>query len=112
MTYNKTYIQGLIIEKIAGAITEDDDHILRHAIHNDPEVAKLWPKMQGVLSSDKAQSFFENIDEDQAWDKIKRQLGRVNPINTTQPGITKWGAIAAFLRDRFRLFIFVIIGRR
>ncbi|WP_184546276.1 FecR family protein [Mucilaginibacter sp. FT3.2] len=97
MTYNITYIQELIIDKIAGAISEEDDTILEHAIQNDPDVAKLWAEMQAVLTSNKAESFFNNLNEQQAWDKIEPKLKKVKPINTQQTGYIKWLSIAALL---------------
>lgn len=97
MTYNKTYIQELIIDKIAGAISEEDDHILQQAIRADPKVAKLWMEMQDTLTSDKAKFFFDNIDENAAWDKIEPQIEQVKAIQSKQKGFIKWMSVAALL---------------
>ncbi len=97
MTYNKTYIQELIIDKIAGAISEEDNHILQQAIHENPDVEKLWDEMRDVLTSDKAQSFFDNIDENKAWDKVEPEIEQVRHINYKKSLITRWMSVAALL---------------
>ncbi|WP_121812048.1 FecR family protein [Mucilaginibacter kameinonensis] len=97
MTYNKAYFQELIIEQIAGTIDEEESHLLNEAIQNDPQVKQLWDEMQRKLSSDKAQNFFDNIDENKAWDKIELEIKQVRPINTRRIQITKWLSMAALL---------------
>ncbi|QEM10486.1 FecR family protein [Mucilaginibacter rubeus] len=97
MTYNKAYFQELIIEQIAGTISEEESRLLNEAIQNDPQVKQLWDEMQQKLSSDKAQGFFDNIDENKAWDKIETEIKQVRPINTRRIQITKWLSMAALL---------------
>ncbi|WP_114937694.1 FecR family protein [Mucilaginibacter endophyticus] len=97
MTYNKAYFQELIIEQIAGTISEEENHLLNEAIQNDPRVKQLWDEMQQKLSSDKAQNFFDNIDENKAWDKIEPEIKQAKPINTRRIQITKWLSMAALL---------------
>jgi len=97
MTYNKAYFQELIIEQIAGTISEEESRLLNEAIQNDPRVKELWDEMQQKLSSDKAQNFFDNIDENKAWDKIEPEIKQVRPINTRRIQITKWLSMAALL---------------
>lgn len=97
MTYNKAYFQELIIEQIAGAISEEDSHLLNEAVQNDPRVKQLWDEMQHTLTSNKAQTFFNNIDEDKAWDKIEPEIKRVRAINPRRKGVFKWLSVAALL---------------
>jgi len=97
MTYNKTYIQELIIDKIAGTISEEDDYTLQHAIHTNPAVAKLWNEMHNELATDEAQSFFDNISENVAWDKIEPQIEQIKSIQSKQKGFINWMSIAALL---------------
>jgi hypothetical protein len=97
MTYNKAYIQELIIDKIAGTISDEDDDLLRHAIKEDPDVQQIWDEMQQTLTSDRAQAFFNTIDEHKAWDKMEREIKQVKPINSKPGGFIKWLSIAALL---------------
>jgi len=97
MTYNKAYFQELIIEQIAGAISEEDSHLLNEAIQNDPRVKQLWDEMQQTLTSNKARSFFNNIDENKAWDKIKPEIKPLTPISSHRVEIMKWMSVAALL---------------
>jgi ferric-dicitrate binding protein FerR (iron transport regulator) len=97
MTYNKAYIQELIIEQIAGTISEEESHLLDEAIQNDPRVKRLWDEMQQTLTSHKAQTFFNNIDENKAWDKIEPEIKRVRVINSRRKEVLKWLSVAALL---------------
>jgi len=95
MTYNKAYIQGLIIEQAAGTISENDNNLLEQAIKDDPEVEAMWREMQQVLNSDKAQTFFDNLDEDKAWGKIDLQMANMRSIKFRRTGFIKWLSVAA-----------------
>ncbi|MEO3405614.1 FecR domain-containing protein [Mucilaginibacter sp. CAU 1740] len=97
MTYNKAYFQDLIIEQIAGTISEKGNRLLNEAIQNDPRVKQLWDEMQQTLSSDKAQNFLNNIDENKAWDKIEPEIKSVRPGSSHRLQITKWLSVAALL---------------
>jgi len=97
MTYNKTHIQELIIEHAAGTISEDDHNLLERAIKDDPEVETMFREMQQVLNSDRAHTFFYNIDENKAWDKVDSQMTGVRPINSQRIGFIKWLSVAALL---------------
>ena len=97
MTYNKTHIQELIIEHAAGTISEDDHNLLERAIKDDPEVETMFREMQQVLNSDRAHTFFYNIDENKAWDKVDSQMTGIRPINSQRIGFIKWLSVAALL---------------
>jgi len=97
MTYNKAYIQELIIEQIAGTISEEESHLLDDAIQNDPQAKQLWDEMQQTLNSHKAQTFFNNIDENKAWDKIEPEIKPVRSITAGRKEVLKWLSVAALL---------------
>lgn len=97
MTYNKAYFQELIIEQIADAISEEDSNLLNEAIQNDPRVKQLWDEMQQTLTSNKAQTFFNNIDENKAWDKIESEIKPFQAINSRRVEVIKWMSMAALL---------------
>ncbi|HEX8021287.1 FecR family protein [Mucilaginibacter sp.] len=97
MTYNKAYIQELIIEQIAGTISDEESHLLDEAIQNDPRAKQLWDEMQQTLNSHKAQTFFNNIDENKAWDKIEPEIKPVRSITVGRKEVLKWLSVAALL---------------
>lgn len=97
MTYNKAYFQELIIEQITGVISEEENYLLEQAIQNDPRIKQLWDEMQQVLTSDKAQTFFNNIDENKAWDTIQPEIKPVRSIRPGWAGTIKWLSVAALL---------------
>ncbi|MDN3580883.1 FecR family protein [Mucilaginibacter flavus] len=104
MAYNKTYIQELIIERVTGTISAEDDSLLETAIQHDEQVKQMWDKMQQELNT--SQTFFNNIDENSAWDKIAPQISNVRPIGSRRSGITKWISIAALLCISIGLFFY------
>ncbi|PWK79078.1 FecR family protein [Mucilaginibacter oryzae] len=97
MTYNKAYFQELIIEQVAGTISEEESHLLTDAIQNDSRVKQLWDEMQHTLSSDQAQSFFNAIDENKAWNKVSPQITSPLPKASRRLPIAKWLSMAALL---------------
>lgn len=93
MTYNKAHIQGLIIEKIANTISEEDNKVLADAIKEDQHIEKMWEEMQQTLTSDKASTFFNNLDERKAWEQVEQAIEQSG--NVKQMGFIKWLSIAA-----------------
>jgi len=97
MTYNKAYIQELIIEQVAGTISEEESTLLEQAVQDDPQIKQLWEEMQLELGSDQAKTFFDNLDENKAWNKIEPEVKRIKPINLGKKSFIKWLSIAALL---------------
>ncbi|GAA3979928.1 FecR family protein [Mucilaginibacter dorajii] len=104
MAYNKTYIQELIIERVAGTISVEDDSLLETAIQHDEHVKQMWHEMQQELNSN--QTFFDNVDENNAWDKIEPQISNIRPIGPRHGGVSKWISIAALLCISVGLFFY------
>jgi transmembrane sensor len=104
MAYNKTYIQELIIERVTGTISAEDDSLLETAIQHDEHVKQMWDEMQQELNLN--QAFFDNLDEGSAWDKIEPQISNIRPIGPRRGGIAKWISIAALLCIGVGLFFY------
>lgn len=104
MAYNKTYIQELIIERVAGTISAEDDSLLETAIQHDEHVKQMWDEMQQELNSN--QTFFENLNEGSAWDKIEPQISNIRPIGPRRGGAAKWISVAALLCISVGLFFY------
>lgn len=69
MEYNEEYIQGLLFEKIAGTISEEDNLVAEHAISSYAEVRKFWEVLEAKMGSPKGTAFLSRLSPDQAWDK-------------------------------------------
>jgi transmembrane sensor len=104
MAYNKTYIQELIIERVTGTISAEDDSLLETAIQHDEHVKQMWDEMQQELNLN--QAFFDNLDEGSAWDKIEPRISNIRPIGPRRGGIAKWISIAALLCIGVGLFFY------
>jgi len=74
MEYNKEYIQGLLFEKIAGTISEQDNLVAEHAIASDAEVREFWEVLEAKMGSPKGATFLSGLNPDQAWDKTATNL--------------------------------------
>lgn len=74
MEYNEEYIQGLLFEKIAGTISEQDNLVAEHAISSHAEVRKFWELLKTKMESPKATAFLSGLNPDQAWDKTSAKL--------------------------------------
>jgi transmembrane sensor len=107
MTYNREYIQDLIIEHFAGTISPEDSEILKQAIVQDPAANLLWESMQQGLASPEAKNFFDSIDEDKAWHKVKPDIQPVlsKSIHYKKKILT-WFSIAALLCLAVAIFRF------
>jgi len=74
MEYNEEYIQGLLFEKIAGTISEQDNLVAEHAISNHAEARKFWEVLQAKMGTPKGTAFLSALNPDQAWEKIDESL--------------------------------------
>ncbi|MNK19715.1 fec operon regulator FecR [compost metagenome] len=74
MEYNEEHIQGLLFEKIAGTISEQDDLVAEHAISNDAEVRRFWEVLEAKMGSAKGTAFLSGLSADEAWDKTATSL--------------------------------------
>jgi transmembrane sensor len=74
MEYNEEYIQGLLFEKIAGTISEQDNLVAEHAISSHAEVRKFWEVLKAKMGSPKGTAFLSGLNPDQAWEKTSESL--------------------------------------
>jgi hypothetical protein len=107
MAYNNIYIQELIIERIAGTISAEEDKLLELAINTDQEVKRLWDEMQKALNVGTSKAFLNNIDENKAWDKIEPEISGIRAIQSARRGgFIKWISVAALLCMGITLFFY------
>ncbi len=97
MNYNKDEIYGLLLEKIAGCISIEDDIEIEKYILNDGETRTIWNALLQKQAL-KGAKFSNVIDEDKAWQNVK-QLLQHPPLlpKHTQFNFQKWLAVAAIL---------------
>lgn len=108
MAYNKAYIQELIIERVAGTISAEEDKLLALAIDTDDEVKRLWDEMQQTLNSGTAITFFNNLDENKAWEKIEPEVSNIRLVHSARrDSLRNWGSIAALLCIGTALFFYL-----
>ncbi|MGY0036743.1 hypothetical protein [Pedobacter sp. NJ-S-72] len=110
MTHNRVHIRELIIEKIAGTISEDDNNLLENAIKEDHHIQIMWEEMQQTLSSDKARTFFDNLDENKAWNKVEHKIEQTKSGNFIHTGFIKWASIAALFCIALSITIYYLLG--
>ncbi len=97
MNYNKDEIYNLLLEKIAGCISIEDNIEIEKYIKQDEETRSIWNKLQEKHQS-KGAKFLKSIDEQQAWKKVKQAIDQPQPLlKPKRPYFQKWLAIAAML---------------
>lgn len=74
MKYDIDHIHKLLIEKIAGIISEDDNLLVERALENDGSVRTLWKVLSDQFNTLEGESFLKNINADDAWLKISAHL--------------------------------------
>jgi transmembrane sensor len=74
MEYNEEYIQGLLFEKIAGTISEQDNVIAENAITQYPEVRIFWESLIAKMDVGQGKVFLSNLDTQKAWGKAQEKI--------------------------------------
>lgn len=77
MEYNEEYIQGLLFEKVAGTISDEDNLIAEQAIARDSQVKEFWETLLVKMKGDRGNSFLSGLDPDAAWDKTQPRFNEV-----------------------------------
>ena len=77
MKYNEEYIQGLLFEKVAGTISDEDNLIAEQAIARDSQVKEFWETLLVKMKGDRGNSFLSGLDPDAAWDKTQPRFNEV-----------------------------------
>lgn len=77
MEYNEEYIQGLLFEKVAGTISDEDNLIAEQAIARDSQVKEFWETLLVKMKGARGNSFLSGLDPDAAWDKTQPRFNEV-----------------------------------
>jgi transmembrane sensor len=97
MNYNKEKIHDLLLEKIAGCISVEDNTEIEKYILKDEEIARIWKGLQQKHDA-RGAAFAKAIDEDQAWLKLKPQLTPLQAMDRSPSyNFQKWLSIAAVI---------------
>ena len=73
MKHSKEDIENLLIEKISGYISPDDDLILQKYIEEDEKVREAWNQIQHKHTL-KGEYFLNSLDENKAWENISHKV--------------------------------------
>jgi len=86
-------INRLMIEKIAGALSQQDSDLLDDMIEKDAEVREKWIEMKSFAESARAKKFLSAIDADSAWLNVEEKIG----FKARAKYNTRWMLAAALL---------------
>lgn len=75
MKYNKEQLGSLLIQKLAGDISSEDDAVIEKALIEDEEVSALWVAMQEKYAI-RGKRFADSLDEEVAWKKLRSTIDR------------------------------------
>lgn len=70
------YIEQLMLEKLSGCISEEDDAQLKQLLSQHPELETVYKGMQEQLNQPAAQSYLSKLDEDVLWEENKHRFSK------------------------------------
>lgn len=76
MRYDIDYIQELLVEKMAGTISEEDNLLVEHVLKEDDSAQLLWKVLSDRFNAIEGVEFLKEINTDQAWLNVKENLNR------------------------------------
>lgn len=81
MEYKDEYIKALLVEKLAGTISEEEASIVDSALASSPEAMDYWQSLCLKFdSSSRASDFLDSLDEHRAWNHVEQQLDEVQTL--------------------------------
>src|SRR5690606_35707057 len=68
------YIQELLVEKIAGTISKEDNMLVEEALATDRSVQLLWEVLSDQFKALEGEDFLKSTDVDTAWLQVAEKL--------------------------------------
>jgi len=68
------YIEQLMLEKLSGCISDEDDAQLRQLLETVPELSEIYKGMQEQLSQPISQAYLSKLDEGVLWEENKHRF--------------------------------------
>ncbi|WP_353182768.1 FecR domain-containing protein [Parapedobacter lycopersici] len=83
MKYHMDHIQELLIEKLAGTISDQDNLHLDSALERDYPTQLLWKAMSDQFEAAEGEHFLNNLNEHHAWLHIVKKIGEDTQVSRT-----------------------------
>lgn len=96
MQSNTQYIQQLMLEKLSGIISPEEELYLDAQIANDASVQKAWTQLKGRYRETDIQEHFSRFEAPDLWNKVHTAVSEIRPSGR-MPLYIKWLAAAAVL---------------
>ncbi|WP_343674129.1 FecR domain-containing protein [Chitinophaga sp.] len=74
------YIEQLMLEKLSGCISEEDDAQLKQLIKQHPELEGVLKGMQEQLNQPEAQAYLSKLDEAVLWEENRHRFSKRKSI--------------------------------
>ena len=95
MKLSQEHIRRLLIEKIAGTISEEDEQSIDEEMERNPAVKSRWEVMCRIMKSGEGERFMTNLDADSSWEALSGKILDGPPANVFRMRRNKRLAIAA-----------------
>jgi len=100
MNLTHDQIQILLVEKLSGSITPEDDALIEHLLAADPELNRQWQRL--LLELTRLGGSPSSLSEDDAWNKVKISMrppraGLARKFGTFRTGGFQAAAAVAFI---------------
>lgn len=74
MRGDREFVKSLLLEKITGVISDEDNRVLEEILIQDDEARSLWIDLCARMHSPQGQAFRQNLNENTAWEKIQHKI--------------------------------------
>lgn len=95
MDYGKDEIRDLLLEKIAGTISEQNDHLVNEAIARFPDIEREWLVLKAKFDSSPGSTYLHSLDTGKSWSALRSKL-HTEPFKKPDT-FRVWMAAASFL---------------
>lgn len=95
MKLSQEHIRRLLMEKIAGVISEEDEQRIDEEMERNPAVKARWEELNRIMKSREGERFMNNLDADSSWESVSDKILDGPPANLRRMRRNKRLAIAA-----------------
>jgi transmembrane sensor len=113
MKLSQEHIRRLLMEKLAGTISEEDDHLIGEEISGNPAVKARWEALRAGMQDKSAEEFLAQLDADRSWDSVAAKILDASPAGNTRVFLRKqWMAAAAAVLLLVSAGLFLLPGEK
>ncbi|WP_127124892.1 FecR family protein [Pseudoflavitalea rhizosphaerae] len=95
MKLSQEHIRRLLVEKMAGTISEEDEQSINEEMERNPAVKARWEAMKKVMKSREGEDFMNKLDANSSWQAVSGKILDGPPANIRKIRFYKRLTVAA-----------------